>query len=273
MKNFILSLGLSIALPSMVTAIEDSSIQDTIPYVNYNQNYPQFDWFSPQTGPTGPQGPVGPRGPKGEKGHKGEHGKKGKKGDRGPRGEPGRHGAHGHRGAPGPTGSTGATGFRGATGATGGTGATGPTGPAISIAGQFIYLQNTVNPITVASGAAVPFNTIGFDAGINVSPAQTNITTFTLPAGPNLYLVNYGIASNLAAAFVLQLNSVVVAGSLLAMDTTGTDTLVSTSVIFQTGNTASNLQVINFGPTPAAVGGTSGLLPFTAAYISIVKLN
>lgn len=252
--------------------------------VNYNQNYPQLDWFHPQMGPTGPQGPAGPRG---ERGPKGERGKEGRPGPKGPRGPTGSRGPTGPTGASG-TGPTGPTGNTGATGAAGGTGAMGPTGPAgatgatgpggsaITEAAQFTYLQTASSSaqFSVPGNGYMSFNNIGFDtAGIVPSPLPM-VNTFTLPAGPNLYLVNYGLTTQVPASFFLEINgNTQLPGSLLTVYTDPNyDTLVSTSVIFQTGTSTTALRVKNNSSSAVLVGGTH-VFPFTGAYISIVKLN
>lgn len=263
---------------------------------------PHLDWDNPcyprgATGAAGATGPTGPTGPQGLRGHKGEPGCPGQRGKKGKPGEPGCPGKNGKRGYPGfggcdgPTGPTGATGTGGATGptgpgagatggtgATGATGATGPGGSGVTDGAQYSFLQpdSATTALTVPAFNYMTFNNLGFNSGaITVSPGlPAGVDTFTLPAGPNLYLVNYGIAASGPAFFVLETNGTTgVLGSTLTANTNPAfDTLVSTSVLLQTGTAATALRVKNNFNGNAVIGSTHAF-PFTGAYISITKLN
>lgn len=244
---------------------------------NVGNNCPHLDWNNPcyprgATGPVGPHGHKGEKGNKGEKGErgrKGEKGHKGEKGEKGENGEPGEHGKRGHHGEEGPRGPRGSHGL---------TGPTGPTGPVMTDAAQYTFLQldQTDQPVTVPPLGYLQFNTLGFNSGaITATPALPNTNTFTLPAGPNLYLINYGITSAMGPSFfVLEANgSTNLPGSILSINTDPAfDTLVSTSVVFASGALPTDLRVKNNSITNAFVGSTH-IFPYTAAYISITKLN
>lgn len=134
--------------------------------------------------------------------------------------------------------------------------------------------------LTTSPDNLLYFNTVGINSGLigATGPLPTQLTTFILPPGPNLYLVNYGLANATASpgapiTFALSINGVATTSSMLTVFTDPDfDTLVSTSVIFQTGAAATNLSVQNIGAGPALVGGVH-FFPFTGAYISITKLN
>lgn len=300
MKKYLLTFGLIIASQSVYpndlnaastrqyaesTLLNTSRQSSSLVDLNLGK-CPHLDWDNPcfPVGPTGATGATGATGPKGERGPQGERGKPGNHGAQGCQGEPGCSGQNGRRGPPGRNGLDGKRGPRGfpgpegCRGPRGASGPTGATGPSIADAAQYSYVQFdlTQTPVSVPPLGYMQYNTLGFNSGVFVaSPALPNADTFILPTGPNLYLINYGIAGAMGpATFVLEVNgSTNIPGSLLTANTDPAyDTLVSTSVIYETSLGVTYLRVKNNSTSSASIGSTHAF-PFTASYISITKLN
>lgn len=248
-------------------------------------------------GPTGPQGKkgkrgkTGPRGKEGEQGCQGEQGEPGEPGERGPRGERGKRGCKGDpgpRGVQGPQGlpgENGENGINGLNGPRGPTGATGTSGSAVvgDVAFQATY-QGIDASQSVAPGAKVFFNTLGYNQGsqVIVNPPFPLATDFILPPSTfSLYLVTYGIAidpmSNFSGSFNLELTdppavpiATPVIGSSLGVSSLS-DLTTITCFVQTTGLTPSLSVVASTSQLgPALVGVPDGE---TAAFISITKLK
>ena len=142
---------------------------------------------------------------------------------------------------------------------------------------SFVQLDQTNQAVTVPPLGYLTFNTLGFNSGeITASPSLPNVTTFTLPAGPDLYLINYGVTSAMGPGFfVLEANGATnLPGSLLTINTDPAfDTLISTSVVYLSGTSTTDLRVKNNSSSANALVGSVSTFPYTASYISITKLN
>ncbi|MED2984688.1 collagen-like protein, partial [Bacillus thuringiensis] len=105
-------------------------------------------------------------------------------------------------GVTGPTGDTGATGVTGPTGDTGATGVTGPTGPPIIT--TFADITNTGSQ-TIASNAAVNFNSVQDIQNIN-NPSSDTLTIIDAGVYKLEFYVSTDANSTIPIVFSFEIN-------------------------------------------------------------------